>query len=180
MSTPGGKSNTTRPCDPTRPASTSRMCSGSDVGRVRGARGSHSPLITKARAPAQEYSSSGECAFTRNGAPRRRRRARPISTWFVNTSSAGQATRRARRFASTYARRSVPVKSWREIRARSLYRSMTKTRAEAARQVRRQGLRAPRSLQLGARSCETRQRRSRALHYARARGVKFDPVPPRR
>src|SRR4029453_6395127 len=56
----------------------------------------HSPNSGR---PRIEYSSSEPCAFTRNGAPLAAPTGPPISTWLVNTRSAGSNARSAAAFA---------------------------------------------------------------------------------
>ena len=75
----------------------------------------HSPSSGR---PRIEYSSSEPCALTRNGAPLAAPTGPPISTWFANTRSAGSSSRSTAAFASTYARRSASVKSWRNFGSR--------------------------------------------------------------
>ena len=72
---------------------------------VASARASASrPQRSSSGRPRIEYSSSEPCALTRNGAPVAAPTGPPISTWFVNTTSAGSSSRSAAAFASTYAR----------------------------------------------------------------------------
>ena len=99
---------------------------GANVGRVGARKNSlaHSPNSGR---PRIEYSSSEPCALTRKGAPLAAPTGPPISTWLVNTRSAGSNARTAAAFASTYARRSASLKSWRNFGSSPSYRSMTNT-----------------------------------------------------
>ncbi len=126
------------------------------------------PHAASSGRPRIEYSSSEPCALTRNGTPVAAPTGPPISTWFVNTTSAGSSSRSAAAFASTYARFSPSVKSCRNFGSRPAYRSMTKTGSSRPGRSTAIVCAEPRSYCSGSRSCETTTTSCPALLHSRA------------